>query len=124
MITPYYKLAEKWQVPIYVGEFGVNYRSPKYHGELRYLRDILDCFRRFDFHWTYWTYKTVDIAIYPNGIYQYLANAPWVKREGPILGWENFYHLWRSHKNKIAASWRTEKFTQNKYISNLLRRYF
>jgi hypothetical protein len=63
-------------------------------------------------------------GLYPDGIYQYLPNAPWIKREGPILGWENFYHLWCKHKNKIVASWRTEKFTENKYISHLLAKYF
>ena len=123
-IRPYQELAEKWQVPIYVGEFGINYRSPKYYGELRYLRDVLDCFKRFDFHWTYWTYKAVANGLYPDGIYQYLPNSPWVKREGPIMGWENFYHLWKKHKHQIAASWKTEKFTENRYISRLLAKYF
>lgn len=123
MIAPYYELAKKWQVPIYVGEFGINYRSPRYYGELRYLRDALDCFRRFGFHWTYWTYKAVAGGLYPDGIYQYLPNAPWVKREGPAMGWENFYHLWKKHKTQIAASWKTEKFTENRYISRLLCRY-
>ncbi len=124
MIAPYYELAESWQVPIYVGEFGVNFRSPKYYGELRYLKDVLECFKRFGFHWTYWTYKAAAGGIYPDGIYQYLPDAPWVKREGPILGWENFHSLWKKQKNKIAASWKTEKFTENKYISSLLSRYF
>ena len=123
MIIQYHQLAEKWQVPIYVGEFGINYRSAKYYGELRYLRDVLECFKRFGFHWTYWTYKAVANGLYPDGIYQYLPDFPWVKREGPILGWENFYHLWKKHKGKIAASWKTEKFSENRYISKLLSRY-
>lgn len=123
-IARYHKLAEKWQVPIYVGEFGINYRSPGYYGELRYLKDLLQCFKRFGFHWTYWTYKAVAGGLYPDGIYQYLPNSPWVKREGPILGWENFYHLWKKHKHQIAASWKTEKFSKNKYLAQLLQRYF
>jgi aryl-phospho-beta-D-glucosidase BglC (GH1 family) len=79
MIVPYYELAQKWQVPIYVGEFGINYRSPKFYGELRYLQDVLICFKRLGFHWTYWTYKAVAGGLYPDGIYQYLPNAPWIK---------------------------------------------
>ncbi len=124
MMVSYYELAEKWQVPIYVGEFGVNYRSAKYYGELGWLKDVLECFKKFGFHWTYWTYKAVAGNVYPDGIYQYLPNTPWVKREGPILGWENFYHLWKKHRNKITDSWKTEKFTENKHISKLLAGYF
>ncbi len=124
MIAPYAQLAQKWQVPIYVGEFGINFRSPRYYGELRYLKDVLNCFQQFAFHWTYWTYKAVAGGIYPDGIYQYLPNSPWVKREGPILGWENFYSLWKKEKNRIAASWKTEKFTENKPLSRLLAKYF
>lgn len=123
MVLPYHNLAEKWQVPIYVGEFGVNYRSPKYHGELVYLRDLLDCFNRLGFHWTYWAYKAVANALYPDGVYQYLPNSSWIKREGPLLGWENFYALWKKQKNQIAASWKTENFTENKHLSKLLSKY-
>ncbi len=123
-IKAYRDLADKWQVPIYAGEFGINFRSPRYYGELRYLKDVLDCFRQFGFHWTYWTYKAVAGGLYPDGIYQYLPNAPWVKREGPTIGWENFYSLWKKQKTKIAASWKTEKFTENRYITKLLSRYF
>ncbi len=123
-IAQYHTLAEKWQVPIYVGEFGINYRSPRYYGELRYLKDVLECFKRFGFHWTYWTYKAVAGGLYPDGIYQYLPNSPWVRREGPTLGWENFYRLWKPLKHQISASWKTAKFTENKHISKLLSRYF
>ena len=123
-IAPYHELAEKWQVPIFVGEFGINYRSPRYYGELRYLRDVLECFKKFGFHWTYWTYKAVAGGLYPDGIWQYLPNSPWVKREGPIMGWENFYSLWKKQKHQIATSWKTEKFTENKHISKLLSKYF
>lgn len=122
-IVHYHELAEKWQVPIFVGEFGVNYRSPRYSGELRYLRDVLESFRKFGFHWTYWSYKAVANVLYPDGIWQYLPDAPWIKREGPILGWENFYSLWKPLKKQISASWKTEKFTENKYLSKLLSKY-
>lgn len=124
MIAPYHQLSEKWQVPIYVGEFGINYRSGKYYGELMFLKDVLDCFKKFGFHWTYWTYKAVAGGLYPDGIYQYLPNSAWIKREGPIMGWENFYLLWKTHKGQIIASWKTGNFTQNKYIGKLLAKYF
>ncbi|NQT00066.1 MAG: cellulase family glycosylhydrolase [Candidatus Omnitrophica bacterium] len=124
MIVPYCQLAERWQVPIFVGEFGINYRSPKDYGELRYLQDVLSCFQKFGFHWTYWAYKAVAGPVQPDGIFQYLPISAWVKREGPIMGWENFYSLWKAHKAQISSSWKTEKFTENKYISRLLSRYF
>jgi aryl-phospho-beta-D-glucosidase BglC (GH1 family) len=123
-LASYYRLARQWQVPVYVGEFGINFRSARHYGELRWLKDVLQCFKRFSFHWTYWTYKAVAGGLYPDGIYQYLPNSDWVKREGPVPGWENFYHLWKGQKAGIAASWKTGHFTQNPHISRLLARYF
>ncbi|MFH1045338.1 MAG: cellulase family glycosylhydrolase [Candidatus Omnitrophota bacterium] len=117
-------LSRKWKVPIYVGEFGINFRSGHDYGELRYLEDALACFRKYQFHWTYWTYKAIANSQHPDGIYQYLPDPPWVKRGGPIFGWENFYHLWKTHKREIVDSWKTESFTKNKYLAKVLSRYF
>lgn len=124
MLIPYHELAEKWQAPIYVGEFGVNFRSLKAYGELDYLKDVLETFQKFGFHWTYWTFKAAANEVYPDGIYQYLPNSPWIKREGPTLGWENFPSLWKTQKRQIVSSWRTERFSENRPLTSLLSRYF
>lgn len=123
MVESYHRFSEKWNVPIYVGEFGVTFRSAKDYGELNYLNDLLSAFKKYNFHWTYWSYKCIANTHFPDGIWQYLPNPAWVKREGPIFGWENFYFLWKKHKKKIASSWKTKKFSKNKYISKLLHRY-
>ncbi|MBN2097006.1 MAG: cellulase family glycosylhydrolase [Candidatus Omnitrophica bacterium] len=123
-LKAYQALAEKWQLPIYVGEFGINYRSPKYYGELRFLNELLQAFKKFGFHWTYWTYKAVAGGAYPDGLYQYLPNSPWIKREGPLIGWENYYQLWKTHQAQIISSWRSDKFSENKHLTKLLSKYF
>ena len=110
-------------MPLYVGEFGVNWRGGHY-GELRWLKDILDIFKKGSFHWTYWTYKTVANSIFPDGVYRYIKNPAWVNRKGPITGWENFYTLWPKEKGRITFSWRTENFKRNDKLYSLLRRYF
>ncbi|MBN3038081.1 MAG: cellulase family glycosylhydrolase [Candidatus Omnitrophica bacterium] len=122
-IAGYARQAKRWQVPIYVGEFGINYRSPKDFGELHYLEDVLQCFNKFGFHWTYWSYKCVAHNVFPDGIWQYLPDPAWVRRAGPIYGWENFYGLWKKNKKQIATSWKTEKYAENKHISRLLTKY-
>lgn len=119
----YYKISKRCQVPIFVGELGVNLRCKDCFGELIWLRDTLDIFKEFRFHWTYWTYKAIATSIFPNGLYQYLDNPPWVNRQGPIFGWENLYRLWKKNKSKIISSWRTENFVINRSLSYLLRRF-
>ncbi len=116
------KLCGKWKVPVFVGEFGVNYRGEK-AGEVRWVKDTLEVFREFDFNWTYWTYKAVACSCFPDGLYRYPLNPPWIKREGPVYGMENFYELWVKNKAQITKSWDTSNFVRNRPVFNLLAKY-
>jgi len=118
-LETYYNHSKKWNVPIFLGEFGVNSRDG-YYGEFEWLKDTISCFRDFKFHWTYWTYKAIANSVFPDGVYQYLANPLWVNRQGPVSGWENFYDLWDVHKEKILESWKTENFTKNRSLADIL----
>ena len=119
-LEAYYKLSKKWNVPILLGEFGINFKCGKCDGELNWLKDVLELCEEYKFHWIYWTYKTIANSIFPSGLFQYLLNPPWVNRMGPVYGWENYYALWKKHKKDIIKSWSTEYFTENKLIINLL----
>lgn len=123
MSWPYRRLMEKNRMPLYIGEFGVNWRGG-YYGELKWVRDLLDIFEKFGLSWTYWTYKTAANPIYPDGIYRYLGNPAWVNNKGPVFGWENFYSLWPKEKGRMMSSWRTENFTRNDKLYSLLKKYF
>lgn len=110
-------------VPLYVGEFGVHWRDGHY-GELDWARDMLYLFNKSGAHWTYWTYKTVANSVFPDGIFRYTKNSPWVNRKGPVTGWENFYHLWKPQRGNIIESWKTSSFTVNEKLLKLLRGYW
>lgn len=120
ILKTYRDYSKKWNVPVFVGEFGVNRRFGERSGELDWVRDALKCFKEFKFHWTYWTYKAIANNVFPDGIYQYMANPPWVNRQGPVYGFENYYALWKGSKKDIIESWKTVNFTKNKALSNLL----
>lgn len=120
---PYRWIMDKYGIPLYAGEFGVNWRGG-HHGELDWVEDMAGLFKKYGLHWTYWTYKTVANSVYPDGIYRYLENPPWVKREGPVYGWENFASLWPKEKGRMIFSWRTENFARNEKLYSLLKRYF
>lgn len=109
--------------PVFVGEFGVNARQGLY-GEERWLTDVLSCFEERGLHWTYWTYKAVKHAMFPDGIFSYFPNDPWVNRQGPRSGWETYADLWTTHKRKIIDSWRTEHFSVNEPVVRALKTYF
>jgi len=119
-LSRYQRVAKARKVPVFVGEFGVNARQGHY-GEDRWLADILKCFNRFGFHWTYWTYKAVKNAVFPDGIYSYYPNPPWVNRYGPLTGWETFKRFWPKYQKHMARSWRTDQFRSNKEILKVLR---
>lgn len=116
----YYDYSRKWGVPIFVGEFGVNSRCQACYGELSWVKDTLECFKEFGFHWAYWTYKAIGNSVFPDGIYRYLANPPWINRQGPVYGFENFYTLWKDYKKDIVESWKTPNFTKEDALFNLL----
>ena len=120
ILLHYAKIAQRRSIPVFVGEFGVNNRQGLY-GEGRWLKDILACFDELDFHWTYWTWKAVKNNIFPDGIISYLDNPPWVNRQGPALGWDNFARCWPKHKKDMMISWRSDRFTVNKDIAESLR---
>ena len=104
-----------------VGEFGVNAREG-FYGEDKWLQDTLEIFGRFKFHWTYWTYKAIKNAIFPDGIFSFRDNTLWVNRHGPKIGWETYAELWPKNKKDIIASWRTDKFEENKAILDVLKK--
>lgn len=122
-LEPYAKFSDKHKVKIYVGEFGINWRGGGW-GELDWLGDILDVFEKFKFDYTYWTYKAVSQHVFPDGIYQYIANNDYIKREGPVYGWENYLPLWRAQKNAIVNFWKAENCAPNQKLISKLKYYF
>ncbi|MCX5781436.1 MAG: cellulase family glycosylhydrolase [Elusimicrobia bacterium] len=121
-LKPYYEFSKENKVDIFVGEFGINWRGG-YFGESEYLRSVLKVFEKYGFGHAYWTYKAVSNNTFPDGIYQHLPNNNFVKREGPVYGWENYIPSWKSNKKNIVNLWDTKNYTQNKEITNALRKY-
>jgi endoglucanase len=108
----YFRFAQNKQRPVHVGEFGVNYRQGVYNEHL-YLQDELKCFNDFGFHWNYWTYKAVKNFMFPDGIYSYYPDSPWVHRMGPKTGWQCWGQCWPQLKSGMVVSWRTGAFSLN-----------
>ncbi|MFA5270837.1 MAG: cellulase family glycosylhydrolase [Candidatus Omnitrophota bacterium] len=122
-LQPYFEFSRKNKVDIFVGEFGINWRGGHW-GELDYLSGILSIFEKFSFSYTYWTYKAISGYVFPDGIYQYIPDNAYVKREGPVCGWENYIEFWAKEKEKIADFWMTKNFTPNQALIDVLGRYF
>lgn len=123
MAGTYFRTMKRTGMPFYVGEFGVNARDGHY-GELKWVEDMLGMFETHGLSWTYWTYKTIANYAYPDGIYRYVKNPPWVNHQGPVSGWETFSSVWPKEKGSMIFSWRTENFVRNDKLFNILKRYF
>ena len=118
----YSQVAKQRAVPILVGEFGVNSRNG-FYGEDTWLEFVLSCFKACNFHWTYWTYKAIKNSFFPDGIYSYYDNPPWVNRMGPKTGWETYSTCWKKSKNEMIESWNTKHFKGNNVVLKVLRKY-
>ena len=114
------RVAARWDAPVLVGEFGVNYRGGVY-GEDEWLRDALALFAERGFHWTYWTYKAVKNAVFPDGLLSYYENPDWVRRSGPVLGWDNYARCWPRQKKAMLSSWHSRNFQPNAAVQRVIR---
>ncbi|MCM8799973.1 MAG: glycoside hydrolase family 5 protein, partial [Candidatus Omnitrophica bacterium] len=120
ILNRYYRIKEKYNIPIFVGEFGQNTRCIYCYKELNWTKDVKEIFEEFDFHWCWWTYKAVASKVYPDGLFQYLDNPSWVNRQGSIFGWETYFSLWEKYKKDIVASWVTANFKLNQNLIKIL----
>ncbi len=116
----YARISRRRHLPVYVGEFGVNYRCG-FCGEDQWVKDMLDYFKEYGFHWTYWTYKGIKNGILPDGILSYYGNPSWINRQGPLCGWQTYSAQWRSRRADMIRSWHTDTFEVNTLILKVLR---
>lgn len=119
-LSGYQKISQERGRPLYVGEFGVAARGG-FYGEDQWLKDMLDCFKEFGFHWTYWTYKAVKNSIFPDGILSFFDNPAWVNRAGPLTGWETYPLHWKKKRKEMIRSWQTDGFRENEAILEVLK---
>jgi aryl-phospho-beta-D-glucosidase BglC (GH1 family) len=122
-LEPYFIFSQKNNVRIYVGEFGINWRGG-YFGELDWLNSMLNAFEEFNFDYTYWTYKAIAGYVFPDGIYQHIADNKYINRSGPVYGWENYLKYWGEGNQQIVDFWLTKNYTPNKEIISLLEKFF
>jgi endoglucanase len=73
----------KYNIPIWVGEFGPVYRGEPQADAMRYqlLRDQLEIYNRYHAHWSLWTYKDIGLQ----GIVYTSPDSPWITRLKPFL---------------------------------------
>jgi endoglucanase len=121
-LEKYAKISRSREVPLLLGEFGVNYRNG-FYGEMQWLDDKLTVLEDLGIHWTYWTYKAVKNSMFPDGIYSYYGNPQWVHREGPHSGWDTYIQQWPEHKKEMIESWQTDHFQLNKIILDVLQNH-
>ena len=124
ILRRYVKLQQKYRIPIYCGEFGVNLRCPDCGTELAWVRDVLAIFNQYGIHYTYWTYKAVAGGLFPDGLYQYLDNPPWINRWSQTTGVETYGRLWHKNTKAMGESWQTKNFVKSAALSRVLSAYF
>jgi len=121
-LEPYFSFCQRYQTEIFVGEFGINWRGG-FWGETEWLEGMLKAFQDYNFGYGYWTYKAVAQHTFPDGLYQMIDNPAYVNRQGPVSGWHTYADHWKREKKAIVDFWKTDNFTPNKTLIDILRRY-
>lgn len=116
------KPARDMGIPILVGEYGISWRNNQFNEE-GWLADTLTVFKELGLHRTYWTYKSTKNTMFPDGIYAYYPNDPWVHRHGPLTGWDTWHLHWPEHKKRMIQSWQTEHFQANDGMLKILKKF-
>lgn len=112
ILKKYLEISKKFNMPIYVGEFGVNLRCyNSCYGEKQYLKDVISIFEEFGYHWTIWTYKTIYINVQPSGLLLYEKNPPFISRQENEFGWERYILDWKKFSKQIKTSWLSKNFS-------------
>ena len=99
---------EKYNVPLWVGEFGAQYNGPAEEtlDRLHAMDDQIGVFEEFGAHWTTWTYKDVGVMglvmLEPESLYMKLI-AP-VQEKKKLLGAENFTGRFTASPAKEAVN--------------------
>ncbi len=104
------QLGKKTKRPILIGEFGVNTRCSVCHAETRWVRDCVDLFNEFGFHWTYWAYKVLSSHMHPSGLLRYPQNPVWFRREGNRVGWETWGDISTKDRQQLLAQMDSRHF--------------
>jgi len=120
-IAKYLKKYTKYNVPIYVGEFGVASRCPHCKKEYAWVRDVLNIFKNYGFHWTYWTYKSVGGVPYPDGLFQLFDSSGIIGRETEHPGFENIIYKLKEDPQRVYDLFDTRNFVLNKKLMNVIK---
>ncbi|MCL2484559.1 MAG: glycoside hydrolase family 5 protein [Endomicrobia bacterium] len=123
-LKKYFDFAKKYNTNIFCGEFGINWRGGHY-GEKEWLDAMLGSFKSFGFDYTLWSYKEYAGYLFPSGLYWCVKNTNYIKREGPVYGFETYINGWKKDKKEIIDLWRTDKsFIINKDYAKIVSGYF
>ena len=122
-ISRYLKKYSAFNIPIYVGEFGVASRCPHCSYELNWLRDALNNFKRYGYHFTYWTYKSAGGMKYPDGLFQLFDSSDVLSIGGEHSGMESIIRKMKEDPQRVYDVFDTSNFQINKKLMNLLKKY-
>ena len=120
MLKNYADFAKQFNLPVFVGEFGVASRCPACGHEFKWVEDVLAIFNEFGWHWTYWTYKSVQGMKFPDGLYQLSDTSGIIGTPAHETGMDNFYQVLKDRREEFFRLWRTDSFKLNERLSKIL----
>lgn len=115
------KKYSRFLVPVYVGEFGVSSRCSYCGHEYQWVKDVLSILKDLNYHWTYWTYKSVGGMNFPDGLYQFFEPYDIFGRDGNNPGMEKIAENLVTKKRNFYQLLSTENFCLNRSLYGILK---
>ncbi|MFA4858846.1 MAG: cellulase family glycosylhydrolase, partial [Candidatus Margulisiibacteriota bacterium] len=120
-IKQYLSQYAQYNVPVYVGEFGVSAGDtaaadtacPAADDKYRWVAEVVSVMCDLGYHWTYWTYKSVAGMPWPDGLYQISEYFTGMKNVGRQLA---------ADKGRFYENLDTSRFKLNHRLLDLLQK--
>ncbi len=123
--------AQKYNVPLWVGEFGAAYNGPAHEipDRLCSLDDQLTVYNKYGAHWTMWTYKDIHVMgwvqLDPEGLYvRAIRQILDAKRELATDFWMRWITPTAAQKKVYELAEMIEKTLEDETISTTANRTF
>lgn len=109
-----------YNVPVYVGEFGIASRCPHCKKEYDWVRDVFRIFKDYGYHWTYWTYKSVGGMTYPDGLFQLFDTTGTIGKGSELSGMDK---IALEGPEKVYELLDTKHFVLNRKLMRIIEHY-
>jgi aryl-phospho-beta-D-glucosidase BglC (GH1 family) len=119
-VKQYLSKYAQYEVPVYIGEFGACTTCAFPADKYRWVEDVVSVMCELEYHWTYWTYKSVAGMPFPDGLFQFFEPKNIFAKDTDHAGMKNIGRQLLMDKGCFYDFLETKNFKLNQKLLTLL----